>query len=117
MLPSLKLLHDALMVVQRERLALDSHMQMASTDIADGEENFNRRVKSLQEQSDQLGAQIARLVQSRANVEKEIVRMREVRSAGPGYLHTRKAKLKQLDIQEKTIQLAILQQELNNASE
>lgn len=116
MTPSLKVLHDALMIIQRDKTSIEASLQLASSDIQDSDTNFTRRVQSLQEQSDGLKAQIDKLVQARANVEKEILRMREVRSAGPSYIHSRRTKLKQLEIQERTVQLAILQQELVNAT-
>jgi hypothetical protein len=114
MIPSLKLLHDALLGITREKTIAENAVKLAQSDISDSDENFHRRVGSLESQSAMIQGQIDKLVKTKANIDKEVDRMLDARTAGSGYIKSIRAKLKQYEIQEKTVQLAILQQELNN---
>lgn len=111
-----KQLHDALQILSSDRKLLEARCQLSLTDITDSDDNFKRRV-------DNLTAQIADLTTERDQLNKtidslngEVARMHAARAAGHDGLAEIRRALKKIEINERTIQLALLQLEISNAS-
>ena len=112
MSPTLKHLSDALLIITRERKTTERLIQCSLTDITDSDENFERRCSNLADQCELITDQIAALTRSRQTVLDEYDRMVATREAGHDAVGGLRRKLKQLDLNEKTITLCILQQEV-----
>lgn len=117
MSPSLKHLHDALLILEREERQLTNTIQLASTDINDSQANFDRRLNNIVQHQAELEAQVAKLLTQFDHLEAERKQMLARRENGPAGITEARQKLKQLDINRKTIQLAILQLELNGVQQ
>ena len=111
MSPTLKHLSDALHIITRERKKTERLIQCSLTDITDSDENFERRCDNLAEQVELIQSQIDQLTRSRDTITAEYDRMVATREAGHDAVSDIRRKLKQLDLNEKTITLCILQQE------
>lgn len=111
MTPSVTHLHAALTIISRERKLTEQAIQCSLTDISDSDENFERRCSNLADQVEEITDQIDKLVKARDTILAEYDRMVERRETGHGAVDALRTKLKQLDLNEKTVTLAILQQE------
>lgn len=108
-----KVLHDALLILDRELTAATNTYQVSVTDINDSDDNFNRRLTNIVEQQDRLQSQVQSLLKTFDLLEVERIRMLDVRLSGSAAELRRNIKL--LTLKRNTVQLAILQMELDNA--
>lgn len=112
---SRKLLHDALLIIQRDLMLAENAVGLTMTDITDSDENFDRRLSNLAEQAGDLQAQIDKLCAARDVILIERSRMLTARRDGHDAVTALKRRIKELSLQEKTVQVALLQSEIDNA--
>jgi predicted nucleic acid-binding Zn-ribbon protein len=110
MTPSLKLLHDAMLIVTRDLARAENDLKLTLTDAKDSEENFNRRLANLEQQQDKIQSQQDVLQKNFEQLETERHRMIAARAEGGQMLRQKIAKL---NLNKMTVQLAILQAEVN----
>lgn len=108
----IKHLNDALFIIDREHATVKNSLAVSLTDITDSDDNFARRLANTVSQQDLLQAQVEKWLTAFDVLEADRMRMVTAREQGHAFLDAQRAAMKQLDINRKTIQLAILQVEL-----
>jgi hypothetical protein len=107
-----KLLHDALMMIDRDLKAKQSRLTVTQTDVSDSDEGFARRLGSVTDRLADVDNEIKRLALQRAALVAEAEQMTLAREFGHEIIPVLRQEIKQLESKQALVKLHLIAEEL-----